>query len=391
MEQGVCFSCSQIVAGDDLTLLADVDMVVVDGRITLIGKAERIARRVDLGGKLVIPMFIDAHSHLGDTGAKELGIGLPLDQVVIPPHGLKHLFLGSLDRETHIAMMRDGLEEMLQNGIIACGDFREQGLEGLRRLRKAAEGLPIHVKALGRIEENCTLQELEAAGRKMLEEADGLGVRDAGCYDPDVLKKLRDEFPEKIFAVHAAEDRKAEQQFRRESGISQTASALEWGADLLVHLVHASREDFELAARSGAIAVTCPRSNGILGDGIPHLADWNRAGLPFAIGTDNVMLASPDMLREMDFASRVTRGLEEDPASIDHRALLKSATIIGARALRLDDRLGSLTPGKDASFVVFDLTSPNLCHVQDPFSAVVHRACRADIEAIYIRGEHYFP
>ncbi len=39
MEQGVCFFCSQIVAGDDLTLLADVDMAVVDGRITLIGKA----------------------------------------------------------------------------------------------------------------------------------------------------------------------------------------------------------------------------------------------------------------------------------------------------------------------------------------------------------------
>lgn len=391
MGRSVCFSCGQILAGDEMSLLCNVDMAVVDGRIVSIGKAETTGERIDLSGKLVVPMFINAHCHLGDTGAKELGIGLPLDQVVSPPDGLKHRFLRSLDADTHAAMMRHGLEEMLRNGIIACADFREQDLEGVRRLRMAAEGLPIQVVILGRFNEQGSLEEMEDTAKKLLEKADGLGVRDPDCYDPELLKKLRKAYPEKIFAVHSAEDRKAEQKSQKEKGISHTKRALEWGADILVHLVHASEDDLQAAAQCGAAGVTCPRSNGILGDGLADLAAWKRAGLAFGIGTDNVMLASPDMLREMDYASRMVRGLAEDPTSIDTLTILKAATIAGARALRLDDHLGSLSIGKDASFIVFDLTKPNLCFIQDSTSAVVHRAGRSDIDSIFIRGEKFYP
>lgn len=391
MGRSVCFSCGQILAGDEMSQLSNMDMAVVDGRIVSMGKSEAIVERIDLSGKLVVPMFINAHCHLGDTGAKELGIGLPLDQVVSPPDGLKHRFLRSLDSDTHTAMMRHGLEEMLSNGIIACADFREQDLEGVRCLRRASEGLPIQVAALGRFNEQCSLVEMEKSGRKLLEEADGLGVRDPDCYDPALLKKLRKAYPDKIFAVHSAEDRKAEQKSKKERGISHTQRALEWGVDILVHLVHADEDDLQAAARCGAMGVTCPRSNGILGDGLADLAAWKRAGLAFGIGTDNVMLASPDMLREMDYASRMVRGLEEDPTSIDTLTILKAVTIVGARALRVDDYLGSLSIGKDASFIVFDLKKPNLRFIQDSVSAVVHRAGRADIESIFIQGEQFYP
>jgi len=391
MANGVCFTGAQILSGDDLDLIHDAALVVEDGRIASIGRAGNCARQVDLTGRLVVPMFVNTHCHLGDTGAKELGVGLPLDQVVVPPHGLKHRFLNTLQPDVHVAMMRHGLEEMLFNGVVACADFREQDIQGARNLRKAAEGLPIRVMILGRVGENSSPQEFEAAARNMLEEVEGLGVRDVSCYEPAALERLRRTYPEKIFAVHVAENRNAESESCQETGLSQTARALGWGADLLVHLVHASKEDLDLVARSGAIAVSCPRSNGILGDGLPRLAAWKRAGVRFALGTDNLMLASPDLLREMDYASRMTRGLEEDPTCIDHLTLLKAATIMGARALRLDDQLGSLAPGKEASFIVFDLSRPNLRHIQDPISAVVHRASRADIEAIYIRGERFCP
>ena len=100
-------------------------------------------------------MFVDAHIHIGDTGAKEMGVGLPLEKVVIPPDGLKHRFLQSVSgTEMHINMMRDGLLELLHNGIIAMADFREQGLPGVRALREAAAGLPLYVVALGRMKES---------------------------------------------------------------------------------------------------------------------------------------------------------------------------------------------------------------------------------------------
>ena len=99
------------------------------------------------------------------------------------------------------------------------------------------------------------------------------------------------------------------------------------------------------------------------------------------------MFNSPDMLREMDFASRLARGREQDAAALEPRRLLEAATLNGARALHLEKELGSLAPGKEASFIAFDLHSPNLRYQQDVISALVHRATPADIADIYVKGE----
>ena len=64
-----------------------------------------------------------------------------------------------------------------------------------------------------------------------------------------------------------------------------------------------------------------------------------------------------------------------------HRRYVSSSVV-----LQLDDRIGSLTPGKEASFLVFDLERPHLRYQHDPISAIVHRASLADIEMIYVRG-----
>jgi 5-methylthioadenosine/S-adenosylhomocysteine deaminase len=95
------------------------------------------------------------------------------------------------------------------------------------------------------------------------------------------------------------------------------------------------------------------------------------------------------MFREMDFLSRMARGLHQDSSAIDFHQVLKAATIYGARALRIDQDLGSLSIGKEASFLVIDLDSPNLTYVNDVVSAMVHRASITDIRNIYIKGEKY--
>ncbi len=159
-------------------------------RILALGAPIPGARELHLPGKLICPMFVDAHTHVGDTGAKELGIGLPHAQVVIPPDGLKHRFLRSLDTDTLVSMMRTGLLDMLQSGVVACADFREQGLAGVRALRRAAAGLPIHAVALGRMDEAADPATLAAEAHALLQEADGLGVRDVESYPSAVIGAL---------------------------------------------------------------------------------------------------------------------------------------------------------------------------------------------------------
>ena len=383
----VAFTSAVLITGDEMEVLRNAALNVQDGRIIAIGAALPGARIVDLGASLMCPMFVNSHTHVGDSGAKELGIGLRLEEAVAPPRGLKHRFLAGVDSELQVRMMRDTLLDMLQGGTIAFADFREQGFAGVRALRRAAADLPIRAVILGRMAEGASPTETEQEAHALLAEADGLGIRDVGAYPSQLMGRLRSQYPDRLFAVHAAESRTAQEDSLRRTGRTQVARVLEWEPDLLVHLVHATSADLDLVARRNPAVVSCPRCNGTLGDGFPDLAAWRRVGIAFALGTDNVMFVAPDMLREMDFASRLGRGLAEDPTAIATRDLLWAATIEGARALRLHHELGSLAPGKQASFVTFDLDRPHLRYQHDPISALVHRAGRADITAIYVAGQ----
>ena len=384
-----CFNIlgAKLLVGERLELVEGAALVVEDGRILSIGEPKPGVGNVDLSSKLLCPMFVNAHCHLGDTGLKELGLDLQMEEVLNPPDGLKHKELQKFSKAKLIQFMRHGLVEMLYNGIIACADFREQGLDGVRMLRMAAEGLPIQVIILGRMAEGASKAETLKEANLILAEANGLGIRDVESYPAEVLYQLRQEYPEKIFACHVSERREAETDSFVKTGLGQTAQALKWAPDILVHLVHTPASELRTAGAKGVFAVSCPRSNGVLGDGLPNLAEWRRQGLTFCLGTDNVMFCAPNMLREMEMASRLTRGLEESPVAVSALEILKSATINGARALGLDREVGSLSAGKQASFIVFNLDSRNLKYSKDLINAIVHRADTADIHAIYVMGK----
>ena len=374
------YTNADVLVGEELDYVPNATIVVENGRIAAI---ERDVRRdgIDLKGGLVIPAFVDAHTHIGDTAAKELGIGMQVELAVQPPHGLKHRFLQQLDEEELIASIRQGLKEMLMSGIAAFGDFREGGLEGVRALRTASRGLPIRPVILGRpmadyrANEQLTRRELELVA----EEADGFGISGINAFEMDVFRMMRKIAKDKLVAIHVSESPRDAAMSIGKFGRTEIQRAFEFEPDLMVHLTHATDEDMhELKRRGQAIAV-CPRTNLLLGDGIPPLHDFYRRGIPFSIGSDNMMFSSPDMFREMDTASRVTRGATQDPGSIDARFLLRSATLTGARALNIDRDLGTVEVGKAASFLVLDPESQAFVCSHDRVSAVVHRCAPSDI------------
>ena len=389
MSNVVSFLASHIIIGDDMEILKESAINVSEGKILSIAAPSRDANVVDLGNSLISPMFINAHCHLGDTGAKELGIGLPLEQVVNPPDGVKHQFLNNLNPELLQQHIRNGLKEMLEHGIIACADFREQGLNGIEIIKNASNDLPINVIILGRMAESKPYQETWDEAVEILKNANGLGIRDIEAYPISLLKDLRKMFPEKIISIHVSESFEAEQKSKKEYGVGQAIKSLDFSPDFVVHLTHTQKSELNLIAESRTRAVCCPRANSILGDGLPDVASWHQAGIEFSLGTDNLMFSSPDMFREMDFLSRMLRGLHKNPAVIDTMEIFKASTINGAKALKIDHKLGSLTPGKEASFNVINLDSQNLTYTHDPISALVHRANINDIRNIYIKGEKF--
>jgi|Deesub1362A_J573_1020465.scaffolds.fasta_scaffold01424_10 cytosine/adenosine deaminase-related metal-dependent hydrolase len=306
------------------------------------------------GELLIIPSLVNAHVHTGDAVAKDLEYE-DLRSVVAPPDGLKHRILRETPRDEIIGMMKRVSNDMVKCGIGAFCDFREGGIEGVRMLREA-EFKPLAV-ILGR-PEGCDEEEV-------LKISEGIGVSGYLDVEEELLISWRESAKRmrKLFAIHAGE-------FER----SDIEGALSLEPDFVVHMTCASREDIKMMADLNIPVVVCPRANldgaGICGRA-PPLREMLEEGLCVAIGTDNLMINSVDLFREMDFISRVYK--------IPPKEILKMGTINGARILKRDEELGCIEVGKKAYITVINLNSSNTCGSRSVIRTLIRRVRPDDI------------
>jgi len=112
--------------------------------------ASRPSRKRRSSDDIVLPAFVNAHTHIGDSIAKEAGGGLSLEELVAPPDGLKHRLLRAASRDDLVNAMERSLGFMQRAGTAACLDFREGGVEGVRMLEAAADGREIDALSFAR-------------------------------------------------------------------------------------------------------------------------------------------------------------------------------------------------------------------------------------------------
>jgi cytosine/adenosine deaminase-related metal-dependent hydrolase len=318
-------------------------LVVEDGQIAAIEEVETRSQDV------ILPCFVNAHTHVGDAVATEAGRGLSLEELVAPPDGLKHRLLADADREAQMAAVRRALRFMADTGTVTCIDFRERGVDGVRVLEEAAEGVDIDPVILAR------------SSVAAMEAADGFGA--SGANDGDFSRERNATAREgKLFGIHAGE-----------ADSSDVNGALDLDPDFLVHVVHPTDLHLERIADSGTPVVCCPRSNLVTGAGVPPIRDLlDRTSV--ALGTDNVMLNSPSMFREMEFAAKL--------ADVTAPEVLAMATVNGAAIAGRDD--GLVAEGRPANLLVLDGDSDNLDGVVDLVRAVVRRAGTADVKDVVL-------
>jgi 5-methylthioadenosine/S-adenosylhomocysteine deaminase len=154
------------------------------------------------------------------------------------------------------------------------------------------------------------------------------------------------------------------------------------------HGVHLTAEEIRLLARQGCSVVHCPSSNLKLASGFAPVASLLRNGINVALGTDGAASNNRlDMFTEMRTAALLAKAVAGDAQAVPAHAALRAATLSGARALGIDDRTGSIEPGKAADLVAVDLRAPELRPCFDPLSQIVYAAGREHVSHVWIDGE----
>ncbi|HUT07048.1 MAG TPA: amidohydrolase family protein [Nitrosopumilaceae archaeon] len=382
------------LTGQDLDFVSSTDIRIQNNQFKKIqSKIKPILKEesLDCEGLLMIPGFINAHTHIGDSVGKDISLNNTVDEKIHPVFGAKSKILKNTSNEILGNFMKNTCHSMLRKGITTFVDFREGGLDGVILLKKALNDVPLRSIILGRMEfyhnakeikKNSSFPSIKTAElRALLKKCDGMGVSGANENSNSVLNYYSK--ISKIRAIHSAETKQSITQSKKVTGQSETIRALILKPDFLVHMTYASKSDLQMASKKTRGIVICPRANSSLAEGIPDIVLMQKSGCTLALGTDNVMINSPDMFREMDFIWKVTMGLHKK--RIDAKEILKMATVNGGKIL--NKNIGSIESGKIADCIFLDKHTLDLEPMHDPHASIVHRASESAIKAVMIGGK----
>jgi len=206
------------------------------------------------------------------------------------------------------------------------------------------------------------------------------------------VRRLADELDATVH-IHVHESADEIEQSKKRFGKRPIARLEELGLInpqlLAVHLTHVTAEEIECLAQGGAQVVHCPESNMKLASGFCPVVDLISHGINVALGTDGAA-SNNDlcMLGEMRTASLLAKAVSGRADALTAHATLRMATLAGARALGLEEQIGSLETGKWADVAAIDLGAVNTQPVYDPVSQLVYAASRECVTDVWIAGRH---
>ncbi len=156
---------------------------------------------------------------------------------------------------------------------------------------------------------------------------------------------------------------------------------------IAAHVVHASDEEIVLLQKTGVHIAHNPASNLKLASGFARIHDMQNAGINVGIGTDGSASNNKlDLLGDVRMAALLSKAESGNPTALNAAAALEMATLSGARALGMGDRIGSLVAGKQADIIAIDLSALETQPVYDPISQIIYAAGREQVSHVWVNG-----
>jgi 5-methylthioadenosine/S-adenosylhomocysteine deaminase len=393
-------------------------IAVRESTIAAVGQADELesqylpARRIEASRFVAIPGLINGHRHLLATakGAQPDG-NVTFDNLKT----FVYPFFAALTEEDMFAYTLHITSEMIRFGTTT---FEEPGCVHLEAVLEALSRVGIRCRVgpwtwdqAGPAARNCPdwLQMDTASAVRRLEE--GIGtvrrfghplIRDAvtiegvgTCSDQLNVEAARlAEDNDSLCVLHKASSEQEVAMELEEFGHRPVEHMYEIGAMndhvLMNHVTSLDEFEVKLFSESGARISQNPSSALKLAKGTTQTGKWPEllaAGVPIALGTDAENASNhSDICRSMYLAALLPRDARRDPSAVTAEQSVEMATILGARALRLDDDVGSLEVGKQADITLFDTDDFDWRPLHNPVSNLVYGATGHSVATVIVAG-----
>src|SRR6267154_26674 len=356
--------------------------------------------KIDARGKLILPGFINGHTHVPMTLLRGLKDDVTLDvwlKNYIFPAEAKNVTEEFVRWGTRLAAA-----EMIRSGVTTFADMyyfedtiaEETKAAGMRAiLGESWLDFPVP--------DNKNEAEAAAYTEKFLKRWQGDSLIHAAVAPHSIYlcsqKTLHDvqTLAHKYHApilIHVAEIKK-----ELDNSLAQNhATPVQYmnrigllGPDVIAaHCIWVDETDRKLLAEKGVGCVHNPSSNMMLASGVAPVIEERAAGVAVGLGTDGPSGSNNDLnlMEEMDLAAKLQKVSRMDPRALGAKAVVEMATIEGAKAVHLEKEIGSLEAGKKADLILINLDVPNAVPMYDVYSQLAYALKASDVQTVIIGG-----
>ena len=388
------------------TIYQDGSIAIKNDTITAIGLRSEIdakyqpAQTIDARGKLVLPGFINGHTHVPMTLFRGLH-----DDVTLTDWLYKYIFPAEA-KNVNEDFVRWGTRlaaaEQIRSGVTTFADMyyfedavaEETKAAGMRGIlgetfidfpapdnKTNAAMLSYTEKFLQKWEGDPLIHAAPAphsiytCSKKTIQDAAALARK----YHAPIL-------------MHVSEMKKEWQDSEKANGMSPVQyleSIGVLGPDLVAaHCIFVDEADRKLLADRHVGCVHNPSSNMMIASGVSPVPEMRAAGIAVGLGTDGPAGSNNDLdlMEEIDLAAKLAKITKMDPLALNAKSAVEMATIDGARALHLEKEIGSLEPGKKADVILISLDEPNAVPMYDIYAQIAYSLKASDVATVIIGG-----
>ena len=385
---------------DDGAIAVKGDTILAVGPQAEIESRYAAAQTIDARGRLVLPGFINGHTHVPMTLFRGLH-----DDVTLNDWLYKYIFPAEA-KNVNEEFVRWGTRlaaaEQIRAGVTTFADMyyfedavaEETKAAGMRGVlgetfidfpapdnKSEAEMLAYTEKFLKRWQGDPLITAAPAphsiytCSQKTLQDAAALARK----YHAPIL-------------IHVAEMKKEWEDSEKAHGMSPVQYLDKigvLGSDIIAaHCIFVDAADRQLLAEKGVGCVHNPSSNMMLASGVSPVPEMRAAGVAVGLGTDGPAGSNNDLdlMEEIDLAAKLAKITKMDPLALNAKAVVEMATIDGARAVHLEKEIGSLEAGKKADLVILSLDEPNAVPMYDVYAQIAYALKASDVETVVIGG-----